>query len=575
MATRDSQWKCGSRQQDLEAVRQNPDVSVLIIGAGVNGIGTFRDLALQGVDVLMVDKRDFCSGASAASSHMIHGGIRYLENGEFRLVREAVRERNRLLQNAPHYVHPLATTIPIFSWFSGLLNAPLKFLGWRQRPNERGALVIKIGLMLYDAYARDDAIVSRHDFDSRKASLAHFPRLNPDVVATATYYDAAMATPERICIDLIQDAEAASPKVQALNYVRAVDAAGDTVALRDEISGEMLSIRPRVVINAAGPWIDFANQALGQNTDFIGGTKGSHLVLDHPELRSAMREHEFFFENDDGRIVLIYPLLDKVLVGTTDIPLADPDEARTTPEEIDYFLEMIRRVFPTIEANRSHIVFQFAGVRPLPASNAASPGQISRDHSIQVIQSGQGVKFPVYCLIGGKWTTFRAFAEEAADKTLAYLGVARRRSTVDLAIGGGKDYPHDKDEQWRWLHTLVRRTGLPYSRLRLLFERYGTRLDEIADYLAAGNDEPLQHQPEYSRREVAFLARQEKVVHLDDLILRRTLLGMLGQITADLVVELAGVVGEALNWSPERQQTEIQRMIDLMATRHGVVLESV
>lgn len=575
MATRNSQWRTHSRQQDLEAVRQNPEVSVLILGAGVNGIGTFRDLALQGVDVLMVDKGDFCSGASAASSHMIHGGIRYLENGEFRLVREAVKERNRLLQNAPHYVHSLATTIPIFSWFSGLLNAPLTFLGWLRRPSERGALVIKIGLTLYDAYAGDEAIVPRHDFNSRKASLAQFPRLNPAVVATATYYDAAMPTPERICIDLITDGEAASPRVLALNYVRAVDAAGDTVALRDEVSGEMLSVRPKVVINAAGPWIDFANQALGQNTGLIGGTKGSHLVLDHPELRSAMHEHEFFFENDDGRIVLIYPLLDKVLVGTTDIPLADPDEARTTPEEINYFLDMIRRVFPTIEVNRSHIVFHFAGVRPLPASNAANAGQISRDHSIQVIEPGQGIRFPVYCLVGGKWTTFRAFAEEAADKTLAYLGVTRRRSTANLAIGGGQDYPHDKDEQWRWLQTLARRTGLPYSRLRLLFERYGTRLDEMADYLAAGDDEPLQHQPEYSRREVAYLARQEKVVHLDDLILRRTLLGMLGQVTAGLVVELAEVVGGALRWPPERQQAEIRRTIDLMATRHGVVLESV
>ena len=143
-----------SRAARLQTLQENPKISVLIIGAGINGIGTFRDLALQGVDVVLVDKGDYCSGTSAASSHMVHGGIRYLENGEFRLVREAVQERNRLLKNAPHLVKPLPTTFPIFKWFSGLLNAPLKFLGLLDRPAERGAIVIKLGMLLYDYYTR-------------------------------------------------------------------------------------------------------------------------------------------------------------------------------------------------------------------------------------------------------------------------------------------------------------------------------------------------------------------------------------------------------------------------------------
>src|ERR1051326_816345 len=141
-----------NRQEVLSALKEKPDVSVLIIGGGINGIGTFRDLALNGVDVLLVERNEFCSGASSASSHMAHGGIRYLENGEFRLVREAVQERNRMLQNAPHIVKPLPTTIPIFKYFSGLLNAPLKFFGALDKPSERGSLVIKLGLMMYDAF---------------------------------------------------------------------------------------------------------------------------------------------------------------------------------------------------------------------------------------------------------------------------------------------------------------------------------------------------------------------------------------------------------------------------------------
>src|SRR5215813_7597581 len=189
-----------ARQDVLQALKQNPNVSVLIVGGGINGIGTFRDLALQGVDVLLVEKIDFCSGASAASSHMLHGGIRYLENGEFRLVREALTERNRMLHNAPHYSKPLPTTIPIFSWFSGIFNAPLKFLNLRDKPGERGALVIKIGLMLYDWFTRGQQGLLGHKMLSRAESMELRPQINPDILCTAAYYDAWMPYPERICV---------------------------------------------------------------------------------------------------------------------------------------------------------------------------------------------------------------------------------------------------------------------------------------------------------------------------------------------------------------------------------------
>src|SRR5574339_934520 len=138
-----------NRDEIHSHLKENPKVSVLIVGGGINGIGTFRDLALNGVDVLLVERADFCSGASSASAHMAHGGIRYLENGEFRLVREAVQERNRLIQNAPHLVKPLPTAIPIFKRTSGLLNAPAKFFRLLDRPSERGSVIIKIGLIMY------------------------------------------------------------------------------------------------------------------------------------------------------------------------------------------------------------------------------------------------------------------------------------------------------------------------------------------------------------------------------------------------------------------------------------------
>jgi glycerol-3-phosphate dehydrogenase len=212
----------------LEALRERPHAKVLIIGGGINGVGTFRDLALQGVDVALVERGDYCQGASGASSHMIHGGIRYLENGEFRLVQESVVERNRLLRIAPHYVKPLQTTIPIFSTFSGVLSAPVRFLTHKQgKPKERGAFLIKLGLSLYDSFSRDGGTVPRHQFRGRKRALAELPRLHPGIKYAATYFDASVHNPERLTLDVLQDGEKAGQSrgvsgqtgARASNYV--------------------------------------------------------------------------------------------------------------------------------------------------------------------------------------------------------------------------------------------------------------------------------------------------------------------------------------------------------------------
>ena len=550
-----------NRNEILSLLHQNPKVPVLIVGAGINGAGTFRDLALNGVDVLLIDRADFCSGASAASSHMAHGGIRYLENGEFRLVHEAVQERNRMIENAPHLVRPLPTTIPILKFWSGLLNAPLKFLGWLDKPSERGAFVIKIGLMLYDAYTygaprRRSArgaggTVPPHRMDNRAVSLQKYPRLNPEIQYTATYYDGSILSPERYTVELILDAEAEGPHARALNYVSLIGAEGDSVTLRDELMGETYQISPTLIINAAGPWIDRVNTDLGLARRYISGTKGSHLVLDNPTIRAAIGESEFFFENKDGRIVLIFPLLDKVIIGTSDIPIEDPDQARCTEEEMGYFFDMIDRVFPDIKVEREQIVFQFSGVRPLEYSHAKTTGQITRDHSIKEDNLGD---IPVYSLIGGKWTSYRAFAEQTTDKVLAFLGQTRKANTKQLPIGGGRDYASLIDSS---------------EGNTALFARYGSRGREVEAYQAR-DDSPLQHYPDMTCREVAFLAEKEKVAHLDDLILRRSLMAYLGHLNHPLIEELAEITAEVLGWDGMRKQEEIQRTLEILKDKHGV-----
>ena len=507
------------RPAALNRLRTTRANDVLIVGGGINGAGLLRELALNGVDALLVDKADYAAGATSASSRMIHGGLRYLENGEFRLVRESLHERNRLLKNAPHAVKPLPTTIPIFSRWSGFANATAKFFDRTSKPSKRGAALVKIGLSLYDLFTARDRVLPTHSFAGRAAALRTRPLLHPGIACTATYYDAWIPLPERLCLELIDDALAAHPGTQALNYVAAMATSPDgAVILRDEITGEKFAVTPRVVVNATGAWIDFANTALGQPTHFIGGTKGSHLIVDHPELLAATAGQQLFYENEDGRICIFFPLHGKVLVGSTDIRIENPDDAVCDEREIDYMLQSVRTVFPAIKIGREHIVSRFCGVRPLPASDDGFTGRISRDHARRDLPPAPPARpWPVFSLVGGKWTTFRAFAEQVADKIFADLGRTRRNATHDTPIGGREP-------------------------------------------------EPAYHDP----AALAHLVRTEAVVHLDDLLLRRTPLALFGQLTPNRFAAVAELVGRELGWSPTYLTHEVTRTRELLATRHGV-----
>jgi glycerol-3-phosphate dehydrogenase len=562
-----------SRQSVIDSLARKPEISVLIIGAGINGIGTFRDLALQGVDVLLIDRGDFCSGASAASGRMAHGGIRYLENGEFRLVRESLLERNRLLLNAPHAVVPIPITIPIFSWFSGVLNAPLKFLNLLQKPSERGAIVVKIGLVLYDFFTRAQRVTPKHRLLMRPAALKLHPHLNPDIVCAANYYDALIPQAERLAIEAMLDGEAAYDQAHALNYASSVSAAGDTVQLRDEVTGQLFEVKPRLVINASGAWIDFVNRDLKHPTRFIGGTKGSHIVVDHAELRETLNGNAIYFETRDGRLAIFLPFGGKVIIGTTDIRIDHPDQARCTDEEIDYMLDFTSHILPGIRVTRADIVFHFSGVRPLPSADVEFAGFVSRDHSIKTIEPNETIHFPVYSLVGGKWTTFRAFSEQVADKLLEKLGLKRKVDTGNLAIGGGENYPHGAGEKAAWIKALSQKSGLPVEQITLLFERYGTRAQAYAEYIAAEPDKIIRTTPTYTHREIMFIAQNERVIHLEDVILRRSLLGMLGYIDGAVLEKLSKAVGSVLGWTEEQIRAEIERTAHLLQTQHGVPAE--
>jgi glycerol-3-phosphate dehydrogenase len=581
----------GAERESVSRLRQRPNARVLIIGGGINGVGTFRDLALQGVDVALVERGDYCQGASGASSHMIHGGIRYLENGEFRLVRESVVERNRLLRIAPHYVKPLQTTIPIFSTFSGVLAAPLRFLTHKQqgKPKERGAFLIKLGLSLYDSFSRDGGSVPRHQFRTRHKALAELPMLHPGIKYTATYFDASVHNPERLTLDVLQDGEKAGRahnSARASNYlaltsVRSNADGSSTAVLCDQLAGEEFDFTADVIVNTTGAWVDLTNQSMGTPTAFMGGTKGSHIVLDHPGLLAACKGREIFFEHTDGRIVLIYPMGDRVLVGTTDVDADMSRDAVCTDEEIDYFFDLIGHVFPGIPVNRGQIVYTFSGVRPLPRHDATQPGFVSRDYRIERLAPGSRAPGPgaqeggavVLSLVGGKWTTFRALAEHLAGDVLAELGLERKISTAKLAIGGGAGFP-DSDagiQKWIKAHMTATRDA---ERTAGLLTRYGTRAEEVISYLDAGHDQLLRSTRELSVRELQFMAAHEQVGHLVDVLIRRTSLAFRGLVTGELLNEVAEALAEPLGWDAAGVAAEINHAQEVLKRYHSVEVHS-
>jgi glycerol-3-phosphate dehydrogenase len=546
----------------LAAMARDGAVDVVILGAGINGAGLFRDLCAQGVSCLIVDKGDFGSGTSAAPSRLIHGGLKYLETGEFGLVAQSTLERNLLLKNAPHYVRPLPTVIPIFSWGKGIWAAFRTLFGSKSAPRSRGALLIKIGLTIYDFYGSRHRVMPRHRFTGRGRALRDMPALTPSIVATGTYYDAKISHPERLVLELVTDGLAASAASAAANYTALLSSSDGVLTFQPQNGDSAFSVRPKIVVNAAGPWIDHVNETLGAPSKMIGGTKGSHILVRHDELVKSLAGRMLYFEADDGRILLVYDYLGLALVGSTDIKADNPDTVRCEQDEIDYLLESLRALLPGMNFVPNQIVYAYSGIRPLPRSDATVPGLISRDHSAPVAEPDAGRPFPIISLIGGKWTTFRGFAEEVADTVLGRLSLSRRASTQSMPIGGGRDFPADAAARTRWLAEATARSGLDEKRLGQLLARYGTTALAIAAHRNGWNDDDrLPDSSDYGVAEIDYLARGEFVQHLADIIMRRTTLAMGGTLTLADLDRIAAIAGRALGWTAQRTAEELDAVV--------------
>ena len=555
------------RDNNFAKTRGAGTLDAIVVGGGINGIGVFRELALHGLSVLLVERNDFCSGCSAAPSRMIHGRLRYLENGEFGLVRESLRERDALLLNAPHMVRPLPTTIPINSVLSGTLNAVVGFLGGRSRPARRGVFPVKMGLLLYDWVTRQRRLTPRHVLRNAAETARQWPRLTRELRYSATYHDAWISHPERLGLELILDAQCDAPGAIALNYAE-IERDGAAFSVRDRLTGERIAVETRLIINATGAWLDETNRRLAgpelPKEPFVSGTKGSHLIIDNPALFDALNGHMIFYENSDGRICIVFPYLGNVLAGSTDIRISEVTRVRCETEERGYILDSLRLVFPEIRVAAADVVFSFSGIRPLPKSDHDFTGRISRGHYVERLDGSP----PQLCMVGGKWTTFRAFAEETADAALKELRRPRLKSSLSLPIGGGANFPSDPDT---YIRMMAMEYGVSLERAAHLMNTYGTRADAVADFCRSYPcDATLDEHTCVTTGEIAFLIRREFATSLGDLVLRRTSLAICGQISACHIARIAETASAELGWESRRREREITEFVSELEAYYGV-----
>jgi glycerol-3-phosphate dehydrogenase len=342
-----------------------------------------------------------------------------------------------------------------------------------------------------------------------------------------------------------------------LNYVTAEKADHDQVRLRDTVGGATLTIRPKLVVNATGAWIDLANKSLGVQSRFMGGTKGSHLVVDNRRLYDALGDRMVYYEHTDGRICITFRFMDKVIVGSTDIRVSNPDEAVCEDAECEYMMTTLQGVFPDLKLSRDDVVHVFCGVRPLPASGLDYTSRVPRAHHLAISEPDSTRGFPIYSMIGGKLTTFRAFSEQVADKLLARLGKSRAASTRDRVYLGAEGYPKGEAEKAAWVQRVAAASRLSTQRVAALLERYGTEAERLAKQPEPDWRTPLVALPDYTVGEIRMIAQCEHVLHLSDLVRRRSVITLLGRATETALAELAPIVGGVLGWDAERRKQEI------------------
>lgn len=543
---------------------------VLILGAGINGCALARELALNGISVWVVDTDDVAAGATSGSSRLIHGGLRYLEYGDFELVKESLAERSRLLRLAPQFVRPLELWIPVENRFGGAVAAIGRFFDWRKWPQPtrpRGLWLIRAGLSLYDAYARDPLLPKHRTW---KTSATQAPPVNRDRYRwLSAYYDAQVEFPERLSLAMLADAQSVSQaagldfRVYTHHEARR---SGDLVEISPLGSnGVQQTLRPPLIVNATGAWVDETLARLDvPSPRLMGGTKGSHLFTFEPRLLAALGKRGIYAEARDGRPIFITPLGAAVLIGTTDEPFdRSPGQALMSEAEIEYLLDAANGVMGEVRLTRADVDFHYSAVRPLPKSDAQTPAAISRRHALVKTEAG-GV--PLLSLVGGKLTTMRSLAETAAAEVLSLLGEVPTANSQNRLFPGAEDYPATPQALLEMQKAIARRTALDVSAVAAVWPLLGTRTEAV---LAADADRSLLDGLPLPRSVARWAIRHEWAATLADLVERRLMLLYHHQWSRRCLEQLAELLCEEGRLTQQQAAGAVDDEIQRLQARYG------
>ena len=526
------------RQQSIDAMAAEPELDVLVIGGGVVGAGAALDAVTRGLRTGLLEARDYASGTSSRSSKLVHGGLRYLEMLDFRLVHEALKERGLILQRlAPHLARPVSFLYP------------LQHKGWER-------IYVGAGVVLYDAMAMtsgNGAGLPMHRHLTRRAALRMAPALRKDSLVGALQYYDAQIDDARHTMELARTASAygalVANRVRVTGFLRQGERVTGVKAL-DLPTGREIEVRARQVVNATGVWTDDTQGLIAERGQFhVRASKGIHLVVPRDRIQSSTG----MILRTEKSVLFVIPWGRHWIVGTTDTDWSlDKAHPAATAADIDYLLDHVNAVLHT-PLTRQDVEGVYAGLRPLLSGESESTSKLSREHVV-------GHPVPGLVVVaGGKYTTYRIMAKDAIDAVADALeGRVPPSTTKDVPLLGAVGYQAVKNQRGR----LAAESGLHIARIDHLLGRYGALVHELLALVAADPSlgEPLEGQQDYLRAEVLYAASHEGARHVEDVLARRTRISIetwdRGLASARPTAELlAGVLG----WDTADVDREVAR----------------
>ncbi|EIC30633.1 glycerol-3-phosphate dehydrogenase [Methylomicrobium album BG8] len=507
-----------------------PIFDVLVCGGGIYGAWTAYDAALRGLKVVLIDRGDWANATSSASSKLVHGGLRYLENFDFKLVRKTLAERQMLLAAAPHRVRPLRFGVPVY------------------RGGRLDRFRLAVGLTLYDGLAGAIGGGQGFRYYGGRRFSGRFPFLRADGLKAGFTYLDAQTDDARLVLELVAGAQSAG--AVCVNYCEAGDFLErdgklSATVVTDRTTGESMAVQARHFVNTAGQWA-FRLQQGRQNYRL---SKGVHLVL--PNLLG--NEALLLTAKADGRVFFMIPWYGRTLVGTTDTDYAgDVDAVKVEAEDIDYLLNEVNHFARNTHWAKDDIIGAFAGLRVLKASDASSPSAVSRDWELQAAPNG------LLTSIGGKLTSARSDAAEIVDRLCGDLGKPVRCATF------GKPLPWAPEGDFpAWSAAMIRRAvalGIDRESADWLLFRYGSRVPEIFDQCGKrpGSAVRIVADAPFIVADLLVCARTEMVVRLEDLLRRRLPLLILAKLAPKEVRRIAETIAPVLGWDQERIEAELK-----------------